>query len=55
MRCLTDTLKNKIELWEYCGVPSQSLIQNRYAFTFFKTTINPLKPELNPICYLLAW
>ena len=27
--------------------------QNSYLFTY-NTFINPLKPELNPICYLLA-
>ena len=27
---------------------------NKWMFSFLKNIINPLKPELNPICYLLA-
>ena len=43
-----------------CHRSQQTLISHRkfyckpYSFTWYNEAVNPLNPELNPICYLLA-
>ena len=42
-------LKPKTDIFQY-----EYLSQTLLYFTIMEGNINPLKPELNPICYLLA-